>query len=835
MATSESTDPTAEDAETRSCPGDLCSTDSAQAARFKWSHSRQASQGVPPRRTERPPRRHKETQLPTSRLLLFAPAFEPPSAASFRVKELEEIVVQHHEIIEREMTVLIEESLCGIGKWRPKWLQFLATRGWMLILLCWYCTVQGLIVNGLVPSSISSIERRFKFSTSSMGRIVQFYDFGYVLFCIPVSYFGGRHSKPAVLAAGLALMAFGSLLFSMPHMLSDSYSASQSNTSFGTCSIANMLNNESDVGFISEAMTSSSCKVEQQHQPAPMKYMFLFCLAHFLHGVGATPIFTIGVSYIDENVSPALSSFFVGIFYSFAVFGPALGFLTAGTLLRYHTDFWHLPPEQILKVSSGETDPSWVGAWWLGFIAASFIAALAVFPLLCLPKVLPESLKWHRTRLRDAAMSNRKRTPECCGIPGSNKTAALHNDPPFPVQEQASLLYSSIPARGRGPLWYKIWLDVRHIPIAIYRILTNGLFMIITFAMAVDSLAVTGASSFMSKYLERQFSVASSKANMLIGCVMVPMAGCGCMFAGYVVNKFKLNCVKMLRFAIGLLVLSLLLTPMYMIYCPHDSLIGVDSEYPVGNEKNSYNESSVLAEPTLISSCNAHCTCDEGEYRPVCAELDDGTQITYYSPCFAACAEPYSPTRKEYTECGCVPKNTRGKPRRVRSGQCESKCTGLLGFLILFAPLSFCTFAVAVPVISVILRTVDYNERSFALGIQWILIRVIGTIPAPVLFGWMFDVSCIRYQSSSCGQDGQTGSCLVYSNKLLAHLFMLFSLLGQGVAMGILIFVLCIYGSSLYDDPFGNDVQLQQIDNPEAVGLVEKDYIGKPATKPLVQ
>lgn len=43
----------------------------------------------------------------------------------------------------------------------------------MITLLCWYCAVQGIIVNGLVPSAISSIERRFKLSTSTMGRIVQ--------------------------------------------------------------------------------------------------------------------------------------------------------------------------------------------------------------------------------------------------------------------------------------------------------------------------------------------------------------------------------------------------------------------------------------------------------------------------------------------------------------------------------------------------------------------------------------------------------------------------------------------------------------------------------------
>lgn len=41
---------------------------------------------------------------------------------------------------------------------------------------------------------------------------------------------------------------------------------------------------------------------------------------------------------------------------------------------------------------------------------------------------------------------------------------------------------------NRGPIWYHIWLDVRHIPIAIYRIISNGSYMLITFAMAVDGM-----------------------------------------------------------------------------------------------------------------------------------------------------------------------------------------------------------------------------------------------------------------------------------------------------------------------------------------------------------
>jgi hypothetical protein len=70
---------------------------------------------------------------------------------------------------------MANETLCGLGRWRPRWLQRFATKGWMLILLCWFCTIQGMIVNGLLPSSISTIERCFQFSTSTLGRIMQVY------------------------------------------------------------------------------------------------------------------------------------------------------------------------------------------------------------------------------------------------------------------------------------------------------------------------------------------------------------------------------------------------------------------------------------------------------------------------------------------------------------------------------------------------------------------------------------------------------------------------------------------------------------------------------------
>lgn len=40
--------------------------------------------------------------------------------------------------------------------------------------------------------------------------------------------------------------------------------------------------------------------------------VWFFFLAQLLHGAGAAPLFTLGVTYIDENVSKKMSSVYLG-------------------------------------------------------------------------------------------------------------------------------------------------------------------------------------------------------------------------------------------------------------------------------------------------------------------------------------------------------------------------------------------------------------------------------------------------------------------------------------------------------------------------------------------
>ena len=61
---------------------------------------------------------------------------------------------------------------------------------------------------------------------------------------------------------------------------------------------------------------------------------FLFFLGQIFHGAGSCPLWTLGVTYLDENLPTKTSSLYVGIFYAFAVLGPALGYIGGGGLLE---------------------------------------------------------------------------------------------------------------------------------------------------------------------------------------------------------------------------------------------------------------------------------------------------------------------------------------------------------------------------------------------------------------------------------------------------------------------------------------------------------------------
>lgn len=62
-------------------------------------------------------------------------------------------------------------------------------------------------------------------------------------------------------------------------------------------------------------------------------------------------------------------------------------------------------------------------------------------------------------------------------------------------------------------------------------------------------------------------------------------------------------------------------------------------------------------------------------------------------------------------------------------------------------------------------RVVADEQRALALGVQSAMTRVLGTVPGPLIFGAIFDVSCASWQEKC----GRRGNCWIYDSKQLSR------------------------------------------------------------------
>ena len=106
----------------------------------------------------------------------------------------------------------------------------------------------------------------------------------------------------------------------------------------------------------------------------------------------------------------------------------------------------------------------------------------------------------------------------------------------------------------------------------------------------------------------------------------------------------------------------------------------------------------------------------------------------------------------------------------------------ILPFMIL---LFFMTLLVAItqmPVLMIVLRSVAEEEKAFALGIQFVIFRLFGYIPSPILFGHVIDTTCLLW-TQTC--QGSSGRCLMYDIEMFRFKYV-------GICAGIKVLSLLI-------------------------------------------
>ncbi|CAG0883537.1 unnamed protein product [Darwinula stevensoni] len=678
------------------------------------------------------------------------------------------VVISSH-LIRGESTTLRSDTNeppeCGLSSFRPRFLQGFATIKvsfskdnpmllkilvMFVLLLSLIMTLQQAVSSGYLNSVITTIEKRFEIPSSLSGVIASTYEIGNLITIIFVSYLGSHRHIPVWIGRGVIVMGIGSMVFVLPYFMSDPYSGAsgQNLTDQNICRLPVGPKDEFDrgLGRLSPGLSSPPLNpgnsIPGQRENciegggSNSLVVVLFVLAQLLLGCGGSPIVTLGTTYVDDHVKKENSAFYIGCMFSLGAFGPVCGFLLGAYLLSFHEDALS-SNEQIMDLD--QSSPQWIGMWWGGFMVCGILLVLGGVPLFFFPKSLTREKE--RVRLEEKAKE-------------------------FMVQHKSH----SLPKEGglsKAPSQSKeqYGRDVKNIPASMWKLLSNPVYLITCLGTCLELVIVSGFLVFLPKYLETQFYLTKSQASVFTGGIAVPGACFGIFFGGYLLKRFQLR-------PRGALALVLAFNTVCLAFYSVIFFIGCDNLQMAGTTTPYSNSTPVEGfQVNLTSSCNFGCECSTMEVEPVCGY----NGITYFSPCYAGCTAPSAP--HNYTNCACIVGNAPGlngsavssgkdgfaEVRAVpvaTAGACASACEAILPFLLLLLVMTFLVAVTQMPLLMIILRSVEEEERSFALGLQFVMFRLLGYVPSPIVFGNVIDTTCLLWKEGKCG--GKSGRCLLY-------------------------------------------------------------------------
>uniref|UniRef100_A0A914X4F9 Solute carrier organic anion transporter family member n=1 Tax=Plectus sambesii TaxID=2011161 RepID=A0A914X4F9_9BILA len=454
-------------------------------------------------------------------------------------------------------------------------------------------------------------------------------------------------------------------------------------------------------------------KCERDHTNTGPFIIIFFAL--FILGIGRTMPWSLGVPLIDDNVKRKnMPVYFAGMFF-IKILGPAAGFSIGSLCNRlYYT----------LKAPEGLSprDPSWIGAWWLGFL---IIAAALVGPALVM-FFFPHSNKLESDESKDNSGEATKKSKRNLKLvdrhisKSENGVAVV----PLGVKEKVADFKTSVVEILKSPIY-------------------SGSLV----GRALDVFAFKGFMVFMPKYLENHFGIPQYKVQIYLGSVGVGSFAVGMLTGSFVMRKFKLEGRKAALYVAICSMLAVFLSCGKIFLGCHSVVNSVGLK----GQATNYNYNT---------ECNADCSCDSVSLFPVC----DIAGNPYFSPCHAGCRNSNVTDLKQrvmhFTDCKCTEEGT-----VVNRDWCKDDCdTMAVAYFALAAIAKIVGGMGVIPGVLIMLRSVAPKHRSISLGLSGFLVSLFATLPSPLVWGLLIDGACLVWDKTCSGAQG---ACSIYEPNTL--------------------------------------------------------------------
>uniref|UniRef100_A0A182UP32 Solute carrier organic anion transporter family member n=1 Tax=Anopheles merus TaxID=30066 RepID=A0A182UP32_ANOME len=651
-----------------------------------------------------------------------------------KVVEMEKMLPEDVEDMYRDMPVTKDTS-CGFWMFQGPMLQRFANKKVYVFMY----GVVGCIFSATYAyfnGTITTLEKRYKIPSKNTGVISVGNDISALLLSAILSYYAGKGHRPRWIAFGLLMITAFCWLTALPHLLYGPGEAALSlTTEYGATYDANqtaevMEAQKAKILCRTNATRGAECEREEGTL-APQIVLFI---AQFISGIGSSLYYTLGVSYMDDNIKKSKTPALVSVSYFLRMLGPAIGYTLASYFLKLY-----ISPSMTPTISN--TDPRWLGAWWMGWLILGAVLAFFAIFMAMFPKQLP------RAAARKRIAQEKRRL----GMQLSD----------------ASKREDELPASFKDMLK------------TFKRLLRNKILMLNNIASVFYFFGYMPYWIFTPKYIETQYKQSASTSSLVTGTVALCFSAIGVLLSGLVISKFKPRA----RYMAAWNVIVGLLSVMGMIAY---AFLGCSAS-----------ENSVIvnipSQTDLTPTCNSACQCDYVKYSPICGE--DGN--TYISACHAGCKRQNQyGDLKIYGECSCITpvvnytsplynqlltggNHTTTSTAAARdenmfslggsaiAGPCPLNCQKeFITFLVVMCFLKFSGATGRASNFLVSVRCVDEKDKAVSMGFGMMVLSLMSFIPSPIFFGLVLDKTCLVWGKTCTGK----GNCWLYDGETLRYL-----------------------------------------------------------------